>query len=132
MEENVESSVFECNDSPHLRHIPAYNSMISVKDSLQLSNGLINISEMELERIPVSEMYWNASIYLWTWENKENFSLLIAKEISLSVVNLAMPNSSGQSSIMFITLDYHYKNMPSFTYKLYSNSELALYWSLDY
>ena len=132
MEENVESSVFECNDSPRLRHIAAYNSMINVHDSLHLSTGLINISEMELERITVREMYWNASDYLWTWENKENFSLLTAKEISLSVVNLAMPNSSGQSSIMSITLDYYYKNMPSFTYKLYSNSELALYWSLDY
>jgi hypothetical protein len=50
----------------------------------------------------------------------------------LSVVNLGMPDSSGQSSTLSITSSPYYEFMPNFTYRLYSNDELALYWSYGY
>jgi hypothetical protein len=56
----------------------------------------------------------------------------IQSNISLSVVNLGMPDSSGKSSTLSITSSPYYEFMPNFTYRLYSNDELALYWSYGY
>ena len=125
-------SVFESNDVSRDRRIAAYSNHVSLRDSYYLSSGLVNISDMEVERISVVDMYLNASDHLWKWQNTSHYSSEIYEKKTFSVVNLAMPSASGLSSNGYAVLDYHYKNMPDFTYRMYSNSELAVYWSYNY
>jgi hypothetical protein len=106
--------------------------MVCVRDSDELSGGLISIDDMEIERISVKDMYWNSLDHLWEWNNTEIFSSEIGQNRSLSVVNLGMPDMSGKSSTLSLVLNYHYKYMPDFTYRIYSNTELALYWTTGY
>ena len=101
-------------------------------DVNQLSSGFININEMEIERISVKKMYWESSDNLWEWNNSENLTYDAKKNSTLSAVNLGMPEMSGQSSTLSLVLDDKYINMPDSTYRLYSNDELALYWTFEY
>ena len=87
---------------------------------------------MELERISVNEMYWQSSDHLWEWSNSSNQTRDASKNLSISIVNLAFPEMSGKSSTLSLVMNSYYSNMPVFTYALYSNEELALYWTLDY
>ena len=132
IEDNLERGVFESNDGKREKRVAAYSDMLAQSDSLELSEGLVDIEQMEIERISIRDMYWNSSDHLWEWNNTEIFSSEIGQNISLSVVNLGMPDMSGKSSTLSLTLDYHYKYMPDFTYRIYSNTELALYWTLGY
>ena len=132
MDGNLEKGIFESNDQKRERRVAAYSDMQAQSDSLELSQGHVEIERMEIERISVKDMYWNASDHLWNWNNTEIFSSEIGQNISLSIVNLGMPDMSGQSSTLSLILNYHYKNMPDFTYRLYSNTELALYWTMGY
>ena len=106
--------------------------MLSSHDVVQLSSGVVNINEMEIERISVKEMYWQSSDHLWEWDNIANLTYDSTKNSTLSVINLGMPEFSGKSSTLSLVLDSYYKNMPDFTYRLYSNDELALYWTFEY
>jgi len=132
MNDNLEDSVLESNDQKRERRLAAYSNMVSVKDSMALSSGLISLEDMEIERISIKEMYWKSKDHLWTWNNTSTFSSDIQNNVSLSVVNLGMPDSVGQSSTLSITSSTYYEFMPNFTYRIYSNSELAVYWTLDY
>ena len=132
MHNNLETGIFESNDEKRERRLAAYSDMISFSDSLQLSAGLVSIDDMEIKRISVKDMYWNQSDHLWTWNNTETFSQSIEKNISVSVVNLGMPDMSGKSSTLSLVLNYYYKNMPDFNYKIYSNDELAIYRTAGY
>jgi hypothetical protein len=132
MNDNLEDSVLESNDQKRERRLAAYSNMVSVKDSMALSSGLISLEDMEIERISIRELYWKSEDHLWTWNNTSTFSSDIQNNVSLSVVNLGMPDSVGQSSTLSITSSTYYEFMPNFTYRLYSNSELAVYWTLDY
>jgi hypothetical protein len=132
IENNFEREIFESNDEKRDRRVAAYSDMITQSDSLELSAGLVNVERMEVERISIKDMYWNASDHLWKWNNTEIFSSEIGQNISLSVVNLGMPDMSGRPSTLSLTLNYHYKYMPDFTYRIYSNTELAIYWTPGY
>tara|TARA_B100001146_G_scaffold224724_1_gene243768 strand:- start:1453 stop:3015 length:1563 start_codon:yes stop_codon:yes gene_type:complete len=132
IENNFEREIFESNDEKRDRRVAAYSDSITQSDSLELSAGLVNVERMEVERISIKDMYWNASDHLWKWNNTEIFSSEIGQNISLSVVNLGMPDMSGKSSTLSLTLNYHYKYMPDFTYRIYSNTELAIYWTPGY
>ena len=132
MNDNLEDSVLESNDQKRERRLAAYSNMVSVKDSMALSSGLISLEDMEIERISIRELYLKSENHLWTWNNTSTFSSDIQNNVSLSVVNLGMPDSVGQSSTLSITSSTYYEFMPNFTYRLYSNSELAVYWTLDY
>jgi hypothetical protein len=129
---NLEDSIFESNDQKRERRLAAYSNMVAIGDSSQLSSGLISLEDMEIERISVKEMYWKTRDHLWTWNNSSIMASDIQSNISLSVVNLGMPDSSGKSSTLSITSSPYYEFMPNFTYRLYSNDELALYWSYGY
>ena len=132
MDSNIESTVLDCNDEKRERRLAAYSDMISYQDVGDLSSGVININEMEIERISVKEMYWQSSDHLWEWDNSSNLTYDSTKNSTLSVINLGMPEFSGKSSTLSLVLDSYYKNMPDFTYRLYSNDELALYWTFEY
>ena len=106
--------------------------MLAQSDSLQLSQGLVDIERMEVERISVKEMYWNSLDHLWEWNNTGIILSEIGQNRSLSIVNLGMPDMSGKSSTLSLVLNYHYMYMPDFTYRIYSNTELALYWTTGY
>jgi len=86
---------------------------------------------MEIERISVKDMYWNQTDHLWDWNNTSN-SQSIGQNLSFSVVNLGMPDMSGKSSTLSLILNYRYKDMPDFNYRIYSNNELAIYWTMGY
>jgi hypothetical protein len=129
---NLEDSIFESNDQKRERRLAVYSNMVAIGDSSELSSGLISLEDMEIERISVKEMYWKTSDHLWTWNNSSIMTSDIQSNISLSVVNLGMPDSSGQSSTLSIISSPYYEFMPNFTYRLYSNDELALYWSYGY
>tara|TARA_B100000029_G_scaffold514586_1_gene618012 strand:- start:1696 stop:2094 length:399 start_codon:yes stop_codon:yes gene_type:complete len=132
MRENTEKAIFESNDNKRERRISAFSNIQSDSDLLELSSNIIEIREMEIDRISIGEMYWNSSDHLWVWENSEYFLQDFNERKTLSVINLAMPNMSGPSSTGSLVLDYRYKYMPSSTYKIYSNDELAVYWTRDY
>jgi hypothetical protein len=132
MGDNLESSILESNDQKRERRLAAYSNMLSMDDAGELSSGLISLKDMEIERISVNEMYWKSEDHLWTWNNSSVFSSSIQNNISLSAVNLGMPYSVGKSSTLSIISSPYYESMPNFTYRIYSNSELALYWTLDY
>ena len=132
MGENLEDSILESNDQKRERRLAAYSNMVAMQDSNQLSSGLISIEKMDIERISIKEMYWEAGDHLWVWNNSSEFSVEIQKNISISAVNLGMAEFSGSSATLSLVLDSYYKNMPDFTYRLYSNDELALYWTFEY
>lgn len=129
---NLEDSILESNDDKRERRLAAYSNMISIKDSKELSSGLVSLDGMEIKRISLKDMYWKSQDHLWSWNNSSSLSYDIQKNISISVVNLGMPDSSGKSSTLSIIYDPYYESMPDFTYRIYSNDELAAYWTLDY
>ena len=132
MNNNLETGIFESNDDKRERRLAAYSDMTAYSDSLELSANLISIDDMEIERISVKDMYWNQTDHLWYWNNTATFSHSVGKNISFSVVNLGMPDMSGKSSTLSLTLNYRYKDMPDFNYRIYSNNELAIYWTMGY
>jgi len=132
MDSNVEITVLNSNDLKRERRLAAYSDMVSSQDVDELSSGVVNINEMEIERISIKEMYWESLDHLWEWENSGNLTYDSEKNSTLSVVNLGMPEFSGKSSTLSLVLDSYYKNMPDFTYRLYSNDELAIYWTFEY
>ena len=127
-----DSEIIESNDLKRHRPIAAYSNSINIHDSSELSSNLIRISEMELERITISDLYLSSSDHLWNWTNASNITGSFSGSINLSIVNLAMANFSGQSSSAHLMLDYKYKFMPDYNYKLYISEELAIYWTPDY
>ena len=132
MSNNLEEGIFESNDEKRERRLAAYCDMTAYSDSLELSANLISIDDMEIERISVKDMYWNQTDHLWDWNNTVTFSQSIGQNISFSVVNLGMADMSGQSSTLSLILDYRYKDMPDFNYRIYSNNELTIYWTMGY
>ena len=124
--------VIESNDLKRQRPVAAYSNSINIDDSDELSSNLIQISDMELERITINDLYWSSSAYLWKWTNKSNITEPFRNNINLSIVNLAMANFSGQSSSANLMLDDKYKFMPNYNYKLYFSEELAIYWTYNY
>ena len=132
LDNSVEITVFECNDVKRERRIAAYSHSISNGDVEQLPSGVVNINDMEIERISVKEMYWESLDHLWKWDNSSNLTLDAKKNMTVSVVNLGMADMSGKSSTLSLVFDSYYENMPDFTYKIYSNEELALYWTFEY
>ena len=130
--ENIGSEIFESNDQRRPRRIAAYSDLVNIDDSIELSAGLINISDMNLSRLPWSEIYWNNSDHLWKWDNENNITNEIREGLRVSIVNLNFANFSGQSSTSSLTLNYYYKNMPNYNYKLYNTKELAVYWTENY
>ena len=130
--ENMGSEVFESNDQRRPRRIAAYSDLINIDDSNSLTAGLINISDMNLSRLPWSEIYWNNSDHLWEWDNENNITNEIREGLRVSIVNLNFANFSGQSSTSSLTLNYYYKSMPNYNYKLYNTKELAVYWTENY
>ena len=129
MTSNSESLIV-CNDIKRERRVAAYSNLPAHQDVSELSSGLIDINQMEIERISVKEMYWESSDHLWEWNNTE--VLTSNTKVEISIVNLEMADMRGKSSTLSLVLDSYYKNMPDFTYRLYSNDELALYWTLEY
>jgi len=132
IEKNLEKSVLESNDIKRERRIAAYSGFVSNVDMSELSSGLIDTSEMELERTSIKEMYWKSSDHLWKWLNNNNQTREASQNLSVSVVNLAFPEMSGKSSTLSLVMNSYYSNMPVSNYALYSNEELALYWTSDY
>ena len=130
MTSNSDSSLIVCNDVKRERRVAAYSNLPAHQDVSELSSGLIDINQMEIERISVKEMYWESSDHLWEWNNTE--VLTSNTKVEISIVNLEMEDMRGKSSTLSLVLDSYYKNMPDFTYRLYSNDELALYWTLEY
>ena len=129
---NLEDSILESNDQKRERRLAAFSNMVAMSDSSELSSGIISLEDMEIERISVKEMYWKTEDHLWTLNNSSVMDSDIQNSISLSAVNLGMPDSSGKSSTLSITSSSYYEFMPNFTYRIYSNDELALYWTYEY
>ena len=129
---SVDNTVIECNDVKRDRRIAAYSDSVAFSDIDELSSGFIDIDEMEIDRISIKEMYWESSDHLWGWHNSNNLTLEARENLTISVVNLGMADMSGKSSTLSLVFDSYYENMPNFTYKLYSNEELALYWTFEY
>ena len=132
MESNLEDSILESNDQKRERRLAAYSNMVAIQDSKELSSGLISLDDMEIKRISLKDLYWKSQDHLWGWNNSSSLSYDIQKNVSISIVNLGMPDSSGKSSTLSIITNPYYESMPDFTYRIYSNDELAAYWTLDY
>ena len=132
IESNSDLSVVVCNDIKRERRIAAYSGLTSFEDMNELSSGFVDINQMEIERISVKEMYWQSSDHLWEWNNTQELTLEARAEITISIVNLEMAEMRGKSSTLSLVMDSYYKNMPDFNYRIYSNDELALYWTFGY
>ena len=81
------------------------------------------------EREQVNYTYYvrdsSISVSHWMTSNSDS-SLIVCNDVK------EMADMRGKSSTLSLVLDSYYKNMPDFTYRLYSNDELALYWTLEY
>jgi len=129
IEDNFYNEFLECNDQKRQRKVSAYTNTINIADSAELSSNQIVLSDMELKRYSIFDLYWYSEDYLWEWENRSNQTEF---NVNLSLVNLGMANFSGKSSTYSITSDSYYKNMPEYNFKLYYSKELALYWTNNY
>ena len=127
--ENFYAEILESNDQKRPRRVTAYTDSINLADSSELSSGQIDLSDMELKRYPILDLYWYGEDHLWEWENVSNQTNF---EANLSLVNLGMANFSGQSSTSSMTVDNYYKSMPDYNFKMYYSKELALYWTNNY
>ena len=127
--ENFYEEILESNDQKRPRRVIAYTDSISLADSAELSSNQIVLSDMELKRYSIIDLYWYSEDHLWEWENRSNQTNF---EVNLSLVNLGMANSSGKSSTYSLTSDSYYKSMPEYNFKLYYSKELALYWTNNY
>ena len=132
IQENLETSVLESNDIKRERRLAAYSNFASSRDVDELPSGIIDYEDMKLERIPIKDFYFSASNHMWIWSDNMPQINSIRNNISVSVVNLAFHEMSGKSSTLNFVLDYYYADMPFFTYTLYSNEELAIYWTFEY
>ena len=129
IDENFYTEILESNDIKRQRRVIAYTDSVNIADSAELSSNQIVLSDMELKRYSMFDLYWYSEDHLWRWENKSNQTNF---EVNLSLVNLGMANSSGKSSTYAITHDSYYKSMPEYNFKLYYSKELALYWTNNY
>ena len=127
--ENFYAEILESNDQKRPRRVTAYTDSINLADSSELSSGQIDLSDMELKRYPILDLYWYGEDHLWEWENVSNQTNF---EANLSLVNLGMANFSGKSSTSSMTVDNYYKSMPDYNFKMYYSKELALYWTNNY
>jgi len=127
--ENFYEEILESNDQKRPRRVIAYTDSINLADSDELSSNQIVLSDMELKRYSIIDLYWYSEDHLWEWENRSNQT---NSEVNLSLVNLGMANSSGKSSTYSLTSDSYYKSMPEYNFKLYYSKELALYWTNNY
>ena len=127
--ENFYIEIIESNDQKRPRRVVSYTNSVSLSDASELSSNQVKISEMELKRYSIFDMYWFAEDHLWEWENESNLTNF---NTDLSLVNLGMANFSGKSSTSSLVLNTYYKNMPDYNFKMYYNEELALYWTNNY
>ena len=127
--ENLDSEIIESNDQKLPRRVLAYSNSINLEDADELPSNKIALSEMQLKRYPIFDMYWYGEDHLWKWENKSNQTDF---DTNLSLVNLGMSNFSGKSSTSSIVLSSYYKSMPDYNFKLYYSKEIALYWTYNY
>ena len=127
--ENFYEEILESNDQKRPRRVIAYTDSINLADLAALSSNQIVLSDMELKRYSIIDLYWYSEDHLWEWENRSNQTNF---EVNLSLVNLGMANSSGKSSTYSLTSDSYYKSMPEYNFKLYYSKELALYWTNNY
>ena len=127
--ENFYSEIIESNDNKRPRRVTAYATSTNVPDSGMLSSNQIVLSDMELKRYSIFDLYWYGKDHLWEWENSSNQTDF---DVNLSLVNLGMSNFSGQSSTSSITVSSYYKSMPDYNFKMYYSKELALYWTNNY
>lgn len=126
--ENFYAEILESNDQKRPRRVVAYTDSINIGDSTQLSSNLITLSDMELKRISLFDLYWYGEDHLWEWDRSNQTDF----DVNLSLVNLGMANFSGKSSTYSLTVSSYYKSMPDYNFKLYYSKELALYWTNDY
>jgi len=129
IDENFNEEILEANDHNRQRRVIVYTDSINIGDSAELSSNQIVISDMELTRRSILDLYWYSEDHLWEWENSNNQTNF---NVNLSLVNLGMANSSGQSSTYALISNSYYKNMPEYNFKLYYSKELALYWTNNY
>ena len=129
IDENFNEEILESNDQNRQRRVIAYTDSINIADSDELSSNQIVISDMDLKRYSILDLYWYSEDHLWEWENSNNQTNF---NVNLSLVNLGMANFSGQSSTYYLISNSYYKNMPEYNFKLYYSKELALYWTNNY
>ena len=129
IDENFNSEILESNDIKRDRRIIAYTDSFSSRDLGELSSNRVNISEMNIERRSIMDLYWYSEDHLWKWTNKSNQTQF---DYNLSIVNLGMANFTGRSSTSSMLLSSYYKNMPNYNFDIYSNDELSLYWTKNY
>ena len=129
IDENFYSEILESNDMKRERRVIAYTDSVSSGDLGELSSNKIEVSEMDIERRSIMDLYWFSEDHLWEWKNESNQTKL---DRNLSLVNLAMANFSGQSSTSSMTLSSYYKSMPNYNFEIYCNDELSLYWTNNY
>ena len=127
--ENFYSEIIESNDQKRPRRVVAYTDSINLADAGELSSNQIALSEMELKRYSIFDLYWYGQDHLWEWENASNQTNF---DVNLSLVNLGMSNFSGKSSTSAIIASSYYKSMPDYNFKMYYSKELALYWTNNY
>ncbi|MEC7698185.1 MAG: hypothetical protein VX566_05040, partial [Candidatus Thermoplasmatota archaeon] len=129
IDENFNSEILESNDIKRDRRIIAYTDSVSSRDLGELSSNRINISEMDIERRSIMDLYWYSEDHLWKWTNESNQTQF---DYNLSIVNLGMANFIGRSSTSSMMLSSYYKNMPNYNFEIYCNDELSLYWTKNY
>ncbi|MDP6489247.1 MAG: hypothetical protein QF576_00640, partial [Candidatus Poseidoniia archaeon] len=108
-------------------------NMVPLVDGEMLVLGAVQPESQQLVYRGWQAMYWEVHDHLWVLENQAALEQNLSQNRSLSLVNLAFPEASGQSHIPeTISANQHYRWLDWFAYRTYANSELAFYYSAGY
>ena len=131
--EQAPEAIFESNDYTRTRRVASQSSLVPLRDGEMLVLGAVQPESQQLAYRGWQAMYWEVSDHLWEVENQAALGQNLSRGRSLSLVNLAFPEASGQSHLPeTISADQHYRWLDWFAYRTYANSELAFYHSAGY
>ncbi|MDP6236896.1 MAG: hypothetical protein QF459_05150 [Candidatus Poseidoniia archaeon] len=131
--EQASGAIFESNDHMRTRRVASQSNMVPLVDGEMLVLGAVQPESQQLVYRGWQVMYWEVHDHLWVLENQAALEQNLSQNRSLSLVNLAFPEASGQSHIPeTISANQHYRWLDWFAYRTYANSELAFYYSAGY
>jgi len=138
---HLPGEIFECNDGRRVRQVDTYSRMVALKDANELASEVLTPEEMKLKWWGWVKLYREQPNHLWDITNNASLRENLTKSRTVTVVNLAFPFQEGQASNPGgLRPSVHYRALgeddplyrPWNRYRLYVDSELAVYWSAGF
>ena len=138
---HLPGEIFECNDGRRVRQVDTYSRMVALKDADMLPLEILAPDDLNLSWQGWVKLYRNQYDNLWDITNNASLRENLTKSRTVTVVNLAFPFQEGQASNPGgLRPSVHYRALgeddplyrPWNRYRLYVDSELAIYWSAGF